>query len=185
MRVIKRYPNRKLYDTTLKQYVALDQVAELVRKGEKVYVIDNVTGEDLTGLTLTQIIFEQEKKQSGTLPQGVLTGLIQAGGDTLTSLLRSLASPLGVFRQVDDEIEQRIQTLIARGELAEEEGRRLLEKLLSRGRAAVSDGRSERALEHALGHIGVPQRDEVEQLMDQLEALAIKIDQLAEERKDE
>ncbi|MCK5314811.1 MAG: polyhydroxyalkanoate synthesis regulator DNA-binding domain-containing protein, partial [Anaerolineales bacterium] len=71
---IKRYPNRKLYDTEAKQYITLDEIADLIRQGQEIRVTDNVTGEDLTAVTLSQIIFEQEKKQSGFLPRSVLTG---------------------------------------------------------------------------------------------------------------
>jgi polyhydroxyalkanoate synthesis repressor PhaR len=95
MPVIKRYPNRKLYDTEAKQYVTLEAIAALIRQGEEIQVVDHTTGEDLTAITLSQIIFEQEKKLSGFLPQAVLTGLIQAGGDTLSALRRTLASPPG------------------------------------------------------------------------------------------
>ena len=68
MPVIKRYPNRKLYDTESKRYITLDGIARLIRKGEEVQVIDHTTDEDLTAVTLTQIIFEQEKKKGGFLP---------------------------------------------------------------------------------------------------------------------
>ncbi len=63
MPVIKRYPNRKLYDTAAKQYVSLDGIAELIRGGADVQVVDYTTGEDLTALILMQVIVEQEKKQ--------------------------------------------------------------------------------------------------------------------------
>ena len=65
---IKRYPNRKLYNTDTKRYITLDGIAELIRDGESVQVVDHTTNEDLTSLTLSQIIFEQEKKKSGFLP---------------------------------------------------------------------------------------------------------------------
>ena len=61
--IIKRYPNRKLYNTDTKTYITLDAIAALIRKGQSVQVVDNATGDDLTALTLSQIIFEQEKKR--------------------------------------------------------------------------------------------------------------------------
>ncbi len=63
MRVIKRYPNRKLYDTEGKQYISLERIAGLIRGGEDIHVVDHATHEDLTTVTLTQVIFEQEKRQ--------------------------------------------------------------------------------------------------------------------------
>ncbi len=94
MSVIKRYPNRKLYNTSSKQYITLEGIADMIRNGEEVQILDHNTGEDLTALTLTQIIFEQEKKQGGFLPRSVLTGLVQAGGFLL-------ASPSGGLKQTE------------------------------------------------------------------------------------
>ena len=65
-RIVKRYQNRKLYDTSASRYVTLDDIATLIREGEDVQVIDNQNQEDLTSVTLTQIIFEQEKKKAET-----------------------------------------------------------------------------------------------------------------------
>ena len=61
-RVIKRYSNRKLYDTKDSRYVTLLQIAEMVRGGEEVQIIDNNTKEDLTEVTLAQIIYEEKKR---------------------------------------------------------------------------------------------------------------------------
>ena len=62
-RIIKRYANRKLYDTEHSRYVTLDQISEMIRNGDDVKIVDNKTKEDLTTVTLAQIIFEEEKKQ--------------------------------------------------------------------------------------------------------------------------
>jgi polyhydroxyalkanoate synthesis repressor PhaR len=78
MRVIKRYSNRKLYDTHESRYVTLDQLAELVRQGEEIRVVDNTTERDLTSATLAQIIFEQEKR-SPKLPVEGLRQIIRSG----------------------------------------------------------------------------------------------------------
>ncbi len=180
MPVIKRYPNRKLYDTEAKAYITLEQIASLIRDGQEVQVVDHVSGEDLTALTLTQVILEQERRRSGFLPQTVLTGLIQAGGERLNTLRRALALPLELAHHVDEEIEQRLQTLISRGELAAEEGRRLRDKLLGQGyRPAAMNLPSEQALERALQKRGVPTQDDLRQIMEQLEALAASLDQIS------
>lgn len=177
MPVIKRYPNRKLYDTEAKQYITLEGIATLVRQGEDVRVVDHATGEDLTTLTLTQIIVEQEKKRSGFLPQSVLTGLIQAGGDTLSTLRQTLASPLDLAHQVDEEIETRVQALTRQGELAAEEGRRLRDKLLAQRHWPADTSRpTDQEIEQVLVERGVPTQDDFQQVLEQLEALAAKLD---------
>lgn len=180
MRIIKRYPNRKLYDTEDKKYVTLNAIAKLIRDGEELQVVDHTTAEDLTAITLTQIIFEQEKQHSGFLPRSVLTGLIQAGGDKLSTLRRSLASPLDLFLHVDEEIDRRVRALIHRGELEEAEGMSLREKLLSQraGRGELSEAE----LEQMLLEQGVPTREELQQLEEKLELLVEKLNRMLDEQ---
>src|SRR3954465_3502443 len=81
-RVVKRYANRKLYDTQRSRYVTLDQIAEMIRSGEDVKIVDNNSKEDLTAITLAQIIFEEEKKAS-FMPLSALRNIIQTGGQSI------------------------------------------------------------------------------------------------------
>jgi polyhydroxyalkanoate synthesis repressor PhaR len=90
-RVIKRYANRKLYDTLESRYVTLDQIAEMIRRGEEVKVIDNNSKEDLTSVTLAQIIFEEEKRQRSFLPLAALRNIIQSGGESLHELMSQIS----------------------------------------------------------------------------------------------
>jgi polyhydroxyalkanoate synthesis repressor PhaR len=178
--VIKRYPNRKLYDTEAKGYITLEQIARLIRAGQEIQVIDNVTGEDLTAVVLTQIILEQEKKQSGFIPSAILAGLVQSGGRTLHSLRQSLMNPRELLQQVDTEIDLRIQHLISRGELAEEEALRWREKLISLGTEDdnLPPTIDPESLAQLLKERGVPGRDEIRMITEQLAALASQIDDL-------
>jgi len=183
MPVIKRYPNRKLYDTEAKRYITLDGIAELIREGAEVQVVDHTTDEDLTAVTLTQIIFEQEKRNSGFLPKSVLTGLVRAGGDTLNTLRRNLNSPLELLKHVDEEIEKRLQTLVEQGEMAREEAVALTEKLIAAGQGKSKELFSgQQRLERLLNVRGVPSREEVEELTSQIESLSAKIDSLIDEK---
>ena len=79
-KVIKRYTNRKLYDTVESRYVTLDEIAEMVKQGVEVKIVDNRTKEDLTSVTLAQIVFEEEKKKS-QMPLDVLREIIRRPGD--------------------------------------------------------------------------------------------------------
>jgi polyhydroxyalkanoate synthesis repressor PhaR len=178
MPIIKRYPNRKLYNTTAKQYVSLEGIAEMIRRGDEVQVVDHTTGEDLTTLTLTQIIVEQEKQQSGFLPSPVLTGLIRSGGNTLAHLRRSLSTPLDLFRQVDDEIERRLQKLVGLGEMAEGEAQRLLEKLTAAGQHTDMPP-GDAALEQGLRIRTLPTRSDLRTLSELLDQLSAQVDELA------
>lgn len=179
MPVIKRYPNRKLYDTDAKRYITLNEIAALIRAGEEVLVKDHATDEDLTAVVLTQIIFEQEKLQKGFLPKSVLTNLVRAGGDTLGTLRRGLTLPLDLWRHVDEEIDRRLQFLISKGDLGKEDGLRLREKLLSPAMGVrEADDNEGPDLEQLLTAHGVPTRDELERLHAQIEQLSSKLDSM-------
>jgi polyhydroxyalkanoate synthesis repressor PhaR len=86
-RIIKRYANRKLYDTQHSRYVTLEQISEMIRLGDDVKIIDNKTKEDLTSVTLAQIIFEEEKKQRSFLSLQTMRDLIQNGGESFAQFV--------------------------------------------------------------------------------------------------
>lgn len=94
-KIIKRYQNRKLYDTQQSCYVTLDDIAKMIRASEDVMVIDNKTKNDITAATLTQIIFEAEKKASQYAPLFTLREIIQNGNGSISSYL----AKLGAFPQ--------------------------------------------------------------------------------------
>lgn len=185
MVLIKRYPNRKLYNTETKQYITLDGLADLIREGFEMQVIDNASGEDLTSITLTQVILDQEKKQSGLWASFPLADLIRAGGDHLTALQRGLFSH-SFWRQIDEEIRQRVNSLVRLGELTIDEGEILAEKLVTQGRILREekgeqgnvDGLRLKDLEEYLRKNQVPTQQDLEELAQQLDLLAKKIDRL-------
>ena len=92
--VIKRYSNRKLYDTQESRYVTLEELEELIRAGKEISVVDVSTGEDLTSVTLAQIILENERNHRATLPTGFLHQLIKHGEAWQDFLQKSLKSSL-------------------------------------------------------------------------------------------
>jgi polyhydroxyalkanoate synthesis repressor PhaR len=92
-RIIKRYSNRKLYDTKDSRYVTLLQIAEMVRGGEDVQIIDNNTKDDLTEVTLAQIIYEEQKAHSRSVPLQTLKELIHARTEKVLADLRE--GPIG------------------------------------------------------------------------------------------
>lgn len=114
MKLVKRYSNRKLYDTERSCYVTLDEIAEMVRGGEDVSIIDNKTGEDLTTVTLAQIVYEAEKKDRRLLPLQSLQMIIQSPADFLSRLSR----PVQEFRE---ETQHRVDRLRKRAEEQQEE----------------------------------------------------------------
>jgi len=103
--VIKRYSNRKLYDTQESRYVTLDEIEEMIRSGKEIAVVDAASGEDLTSVTLTQIILEAERNHRGNLPTAFLHQLIKHGEAWQDFIQRSLRSSLenvtGSQREMD------------------------------------------------------------------------------------
>jgi polyhydroxyalkanoate synthesis repressor PhaR len=99
-RTIKRYSNRKLYDTRQSRYVTLLQIAEMVRAGEDVQIIDNATKEDKTDVTLALIISEELKARPRAIPLATLKALIRHRGGKLLTQLRE--SPIGRLMPRDE-----------------------------------------------------------------------------------
>ena len=87
--IIKKYANRRLYDTSASRYVTLDHLRELVREGRDFKVIDAKSGDDLTRGVLAQIIFEEESKGETLLPVEFLRQLISFYGDSMQSMVPS------------------------------------------------------------------------------------------------
>lgn len=102
--IIKKYANRRLYDTSTSSYVTLDHLSDLVREGRDFEVRDAKTGEDLTRQVLTQIIFEQETKGEGALPLNFLRQLIGFyGGGAQTFLPAFLDMSMNSFAEAQKE----------------------------------------------------------------------------------
>ena len=91
MELIKKYSNRRLYDTTRSRYISLEELAETVRSGKEVRVVDAKSGADLTQLTLAQIIFES-KSAARLLPAQLLTQLVRLSDDALAEFLGQYVS---------------------------------------------------------------------------------------------
>ncbi len=115
-KVIKRYTNRKLYDTVESRYVTLDEIAEMIKGGTEVKIIDNRSKEDLTSVTLAQIIFEEEKKKSH-MPLQVLREIIRRPSESFQDFIQKEVSPrVASFRE---EAEHRIDKLLRRDQAGE------------------------------------------------------------------
>jgi len=105
-KVIKRYQNRKLYDTDASCYVTLDEIAEMIQQGEDVTVVDNRNQKDITAATLTQIIFEKQKRSETPVPISTLRHIIQHGDGSFSSFLAkgSDGSQLEVIRALETQV---------------------------------------------------------------------------------
>jgi len=107
--LIKKYGNRRLYDSTNSQYVNLDDIAGLVRDGKQVQVVDAKTGQDLTRVTLTQIITEDAKEKQTGLPLELLRQLIVASDEVRQEFVMwYLKSAFDTYQKVQDSVQSRL-----------------------------------------------------------------------------
>ncbi len=105
MRIVKRYPNRKLYDATARRYVTLDDIARLVRRGEDVRVLDRATNQDVTTVTLSQVLHARERRRKIPLPRSAFTGLLRRGSS------HADARGNGALRRALARLEARVDAL--------------------------------------------------------------------------
>lgn len=114
LRILRKYTNRRLYDTSRSCYVTLDDVKQLVLNGEAFKVEDSKTGNDLTRNILLQIISEQEAQGHGTLlTNQVLQQLIRFYGDSMQGMMSQyLEQSIASFLEHQDRIRDQMQTMI-------------------------------------------------------------------------
>lgn len=172
--LIKRYANRKLYNTETSRYITLRGVGELLDRGEDVRVVDNETGEDITQVALSQILVDN--KRSREVPSDtLLTQILSRGGDAVYSAIR---------KSVDEasdglgEFQERFRQLVQRGD-----------ETIARSRAFAWDRREPDVDEpgHAAETAGAgaanagsawPSKTEIERLNRNLERVAVALDRL-------
>ncbi len=117
-RLIKRYGNRKLYDTLDSRYITLDEIARLVREGSDVRVVDNENGDDLTAVTLAQIILEEEKRSnvqnhSSVLSIGLLRELVQGGEETIAEIRSRVGKGVEAIGEIGEKAGRRVSEFVA------------------------------------------------------------------------
>ncbi len=178
---IKRYPNRKLYDTEAKRYVTLDELAGLIQAGADIQVIDHESGEDLTNVTLTQVVLEQQKKSSGFLSRSLLTNLIRTGGDTLGETIGQ------VRKAVQGVVQEGVSGLTGLSQVGgATEIEEQIGKLVEQGKHAVEQAQDALQIDSRLAGLlhmlNVPSRNEVQQLQQQMDDLNQKLSKLIELR---
>ena len=130
MRTIKKYANRKLYDTEGKQYISMDGLTELIRSGEEIEVIDNTSGEDITVSVLSQLLARQSGQRADGLSAGTLVELLRRGGGTLADVARkSFTFGHSALHLAEDEMDKVAGLLSGGVEMSEEEGRKLKDEI--------------------------------------------------------
>ena len=167
--LIKRYANRKLYNTHTSRYITLKGIAELIEAGDDIRVIDNETGEDITSVALSQILVDNERT-SQRLPGSVLTELIQRGGDVLYNALRKR---VGEASEGIEGIQRSVRRMVAGSEDAGEPVRDWI-AYATPDLDRVMQG----AVERVLKVLDLPSREDIRALDSKLERVAIALEKL-------
>lgn len=179
MHLIKKYPNRKFYDMEGKRYVALEDISSLVRAGEEIQVVDSKSGQDITTLVLSQILREQERKGS-FLPQALLTALVKRGSGGLKQVRNSFEASWKALQVLEDDVQEKLDALVERGEISLTEAQELREELLARARhnqRAMQESIL-KEIEASLVRLDAPSKSDLEGLNRQLEKLETRVDLL-------
>jgi polyhydroxyalkanoate synthesis repressor PhaR len=184
---IKKYANRRLYDTSASRYVTLDHLRELVREGRDFKVIDAKSGDDLTRGVLAQIIFEEESKGETLLPVEFLRQLISFYGDSMQSMVPSyLQMSMDTLSRQHQAMREKMTG--AMGDAMGGNSMAMLEEQTKRNMAMFQQAMSmftPFSTGAAMGDMpaapssDTPRSDDVQSLRDELEAMRQKLDQLA------
>ncbi len=178
-KVIKRYTNRKLYDTVESRYVTLDEIAEMIKAGAEVKIIDNRTKEDLTSVTLAQIIFEEEKKTS-KMSLETLRDLIRHGGEVAQRFVEGTQAELrGRVEAVRAAAEQRVQSIFKSGQQTSDKAKELVQTS-QEAVAALQKKVDERVRSAVEGMSNLAEvRRSLEEITRRIEGLEQRLDELA------
>lgn len=118
--VIKKYANRRLYNTETSSYITLDLLSQMTREGREFVVVDAKTGEDITHNVLTQIIMEEEQRGKNMLPVNFLRQLIAMYGDSMQSMVpQYLEASMDAFRKNQQQFQEAMKGAFGGGPLAD------------------------------------------------------------------
>lgn len=118
--IIKKYANRRLYNTDTSSYITLDDLAKMTREGREFQVLDAKSNDDITHSVLTQIIMDEEGRGQTMLPAGFLRQLISMYGDSMQAMVPSyLEASMDAFRKNHSKSREALEGAIASGPFAE------------------------------------------------------------------
>ncbi len=130
-RKIKKYVNRKLYDTTEKKYISLDDLSDMVKAGEQVSIEDNETSEDITSSVLSQILARENTSENDSDVSGILTDLLRKGKGTVLDYAKKYnALWQNTLTMAEDEVDKLVKMLVKNKEITESEAGRLKGELM-------------------------------------------------------
>ena len=138
MRTIKKYSNRKMYDSSESRFLNLKDIRDLIVRGETIRILDSAAGEDITSVVMAQIILEQERYTKNPGVSGLFQQIIRKGTHFFPNVIeKTLLYSLGTVSLAEEKMGEIIKTLVERGRITKKEGNYLLSEFLDR----VKEGR--------------------------------------------
>ena len=174
--VIKRYANRKLYDTRASRYITLSQISKLLEAGEVVQILDRESGDDITQMTLAQVFVDNRRRRPGAPP---IDGLKDAFQTASEQVRRQIADPVSNIKQ---SFEQSVSRLLKTGEERANETRDVFQTWVSEQTQLFEE--TQRRLEERLRTVSSRMddyrglRDQVDELQAQVNALSKRVNEL-------
>ncbi|RJF85548.1 polyhydroxyalkanoate synthesis repressor PhaR [Sphingomonas cavernae] len=170
--IIKKYANRRLYNTDTSSYITLDHLAQMTREGREFKVLDAKTEEDITHNVLTQIIMEEESRGQTMLPVNFLRQLISMYGDSMQAVVPGyLEASMESFRRNQEQFRSAVEGAFSHGPFAEMAKRNMA--MFEAATSAFKPGAAPKPAE------AESKDDEIEVLKKQLASLQDKIDKLS------
>jgi polyhydroxyalkanoate synthesis repressor PhaR len=181
MHLIKKYANRKLYDTTDKRYLTMDLLAELIKSGKEVSIIENETGDDLTSSIVSQLLAREDSDTDKAVPSQVLMQMLRKGRGTLFGYGKKYVSLWqSALTMSKDEIEKLVNSLVNDKEISESEGKTLKNEVLGFAnnlKSWIIDSIDQRVSE-GLKVMNLSSKDQVKELTRRVDELTQKVKDL-------
>ena len=167
--IIKKYANRRLYNTETSSYITLEHLAKLTRDGREFKVLDAKTDEDITHSVLTQIIMDEESRGETMLPAGFLRQIISMYGDSMQSMVpQYLEASMDAFRSNQAKFHEAMKGAFERGPFAE----------IAKRNMAMFEAATSAFVPGAAKSSGNAKDDEISALKAQLAELQSKVEKL-------
>lgn len=178
MRIIKKYANRKLYDTVEKAYVSMDRLAELIKGGEEVTVIDNQTDQDITVSILSQLLAREKRDGDSEELSDVLSNLLRKGSNTVFGYAKKYSSRWqSAMTMAEDELEKVTKIFFKGRDVGEEDRKDFKQSLLGQAdklKHWISDKVDQR-VDDVMGIMKLVTREELKNVIDTVAALEQRV----------
>jgi polyhydroxyalkanoate synthesis repressor PhaR len=186
-RLIKRYANRRLYDIQDKKTITLQDLAELIKEGHDVIIVDNKTKEDITLPTLFQVLSLEAREWKETIPSAkVIRELILKGGETVTDVVKkALLAGIGAVTLTKEKVEELVDDLIKRGELSKEDRAKFVRELAEKAELRSQELKKwvDETVKVTMSKVKLAKTEEVEVLRQQVDDLTKTIARLEKKLK--